>query len=101
VIIRYAKTGQWDQDAWGNFIISGEGKNAHVKFFRMDFLQKCGFVEKKKSTNEQILERLAALNEGVEMICQMLAIMMSDQQRMALTDLIRQKEAEKCATGER
>lgn len=40
VIVKYAKDGTWIQDNLGKFIISGD----RVKFFRLDFLQKCGFI---------------------------------------------------------
>lgn len=39
VIIKYAKTGQWPRDIC-NYIISG----THVKFFRVDFLKKGGWI---------------------------------------------------------
>ena len=56
VIIRYAKTGEWDQDLHGKFIVSGD----RVKFFRRDFLQKHGFMEPEpeKPTVEQLLEKV-------------------------------------------
>ena len=38
VIIRYAKTGQWNLC---RYIVSGD----RVKFFRKDFLQQCGFID--------------------------------------------------------
>lgn len=40
VIIKYAKTGQWPKDIC-NYIISG----THVKFFRIDFLRKGGWIQ--------------------------------------------------------
>ncbi len=40
VIIKYAKTGQWPKDIC-NYIISG----SHVKFFRIDFLRKGGWIQ--------------------------------------------------------
>ena len=40
VIVRYAKTGQWPREIC-NFIISGN----RVKFFRIDFLRKGGWIE--------------------------------------------------------
>lgn len=94
VIIRYAKTGKWNLC---RFVISG----GHVKFFRKDFLQKCGFVDpepEEKSTEKMILEQLIALNEGISMICQMLTLMMEPYQLDALNELISQKEAERCET---
>ena len=62
-IIKYAKDGTWNQDNLGKFVISGEGPNAHVKFFRKDFLQKCGFIEKieKKTTDELLQEVITHL----------------------------------------
>ena len=44
VIIKYAKTGKWPREIC-NYIVSGEGPGAHVKFFRIDFLRKCGWIE--------------------------------------------------------
>lgn len=56
VIVKYAKDGTWDADRLGNYVISG----GHVKFFRKDFLQKCGFMEpeKEEPTVEQLLTDL-------------------------------------------
>jgi hypothetical protein len=56
VIVKYAKDGTWDADRLGNFVISG----GHVKFFRKDFLQKCGFVspDPPELTTAQALEDL-------------------------------------------
>lgn len=53
VIVKYAKEGKWDQERLGKFVISGN----RVKFFRNDFLQKCGFMdpEPEETTAEQIL----------------------------------------------
>lgn len=45
VIVKYAKDGTWNQERNGGFVISGEGPNAHVKFKRVDFLRKWGFLE--------------------------------------------------------
>ena len=56
VIVKYAKDGTWDQDKLGKFVISG----GRVKFFRKDFLQKCGFLEPEpeKKTVEQLLQEM-------------------------------------------
>lgn len=53
VIIKYAKEGTWDQEHLGKYVVSGN----RVKFFRKDFLQKCGFIEPDpvEKTAEQIL----------------------------------------------
>ncbi len=40
VIIRYAKEGVWDRGIC-NYVISG----THVKFFRIDFLRKGGWIQ--------------------------------------------------------
>jgi hypothetical protein len=63
VIVKYAKDGTWDQDRNGEFVISGEGPNAHVKFKRLDFLQKWGFVPKivRKNTDELLQEVITHL----------------------------------------
>ena len=39
VIIAYAKAGKWPRDVC-NYIVSG----THVKFFRLDFLKKGGWI---------------------------------------------------------
>ena len=39
VIVRYAKTGKWPLNIC-NYIVSG----THVKFFRVDFLRKGGWI---------------------------------------------------------
>lgn len=59
VIVKYAKDGTWIQDNMGKFIISGD----RVKFFRRDFLQKCGFIQKDepKRTAEDLLEEVIEL----------------------------------------
>ena len=58
VIIKYAKDGTWDQEHLGKYVISGN----RVKFFRKDFLQKCGFIEPdpEEKTAEQILMEMLA-----------------------------------------
>ena len=40
VIINYAKTGKWSREIC-NYIVSG----THVKFFRIDFLRKGGWIQ--------------------------------------------------------
>lgn len=66
VIVKYAKTGKW---TLSEFQIIGEGPNAHVKFCRMDFLRKMGFIGEEtpeKTTNEKILEELTWIRETME-----------------------------------
>ena len=92
VIIKRAKDGEWDQDNLGKFVLSGD----RVKFFRKDFLQKCGFMDpepEEDSTDKLILKQLIEVNEGIRMICQQLTLMMSTSQLSALKDLIEEKEA--------
>lgn len=70
VIVKYAKDGTWDADRLGNFVISG----GHVKFFRKDFLVKCGFMEPEKEeppVEQQLLETLKDIREML--ICMMTA----------------------------
>ena len=57
VLIHRVKSGEWDQDALGKYVISGH----RVKFFRKDFLQKCGFVsaDKPERTAEQLLKEIS------------------------------------------
>lgn len=65
VIIRYAKTGMWDQERMGKFIISGN----RVKFLRKDFLQKAGFIPEdppEESIMQQILKQLIAIRGLLE-----------------------------------
>ena len=96
-LVKYAKDGTWDQERNGGFVISGEGPNARVKFKRLDFLQKWGFIEPKKeepSMEQQILKQLKDLNEGVTLLCQMLTLMMEPFQLDALQELIDKKTAD-------
>ena len=75
-IIDRVKTGLWDPDRLGKFVISGE----RVKFFRMDFLQKCGFVEpdpERKSAEQILTEMLSevrAMHEEMKIIRQQLQL---------------------------
>lgn len=69
VIIHYAKTGQWNLC---RYVESGN----RVKFFRKDFLQKCGFLEPEpeERTVEQLLtemlEEVRAMREEMKKIRQ-------------------------------
>jgi len=58
VIIKYAKEGTWDQEHLGKYVISGN----RVKFFRKDFLVKCGFLDPdpEVKTAEQLLTEMLA-----------------------------------------
>lgn len=59
VIIKYAKEGFWDLC---KYQISGD----RVKFSRMDFLRKMGFLADEapeKTLNEKVLEELKAIRE--------------------------------------
>ena len=78
VIIKYVKTGQWDADRLGNYVISGD----HVKFFRKDFLQKCGFLdpEKEAPTVEQLL---AEILQGVKLICGYIHLKVQEEKKAA------------------
>ena len=91
VIIKYAKDGTWDQDNLGKFVISGEGPNARVKFFRKDFLQKCGFMEKDPEgpTTEQLLNTLL---KHVMFIEKVMICMMDNEQRQRLQLVIVDEE---------
>jgi hypothetical protein len=64
VIVKYAKDGTWDQEHLGKYVISGN----RVKFFRKDFLIKCGFMEPEKEgpTVEQQLEQVIKLLSNIK-----------------------------------
>jgi hypothetical protein len=94
VIIKYVKTGQWDADRLGNFVISGE----HVKFFRLDFLQKCGFVEKKpdEQTDHQLLKEMVV---RLKIIQDALICMMNDEQRIYLSTILNDEKTASCGNS--
>ncbi len=57
VIIKYAREGKWNL---GAYVVSG----SHVKFFRRDFLQKCGYLLEEESpprTTDDLLEEMIEL----------------------------------------
>lgn len=72
VIIKYAKEGTWDQEHLGKYVISGN----RVKFFRKDFLVKCGFLDpdpEAKTAEQLLMEMLAevrAMREEMKRIRQ-------------------------------
>ena len=74
VIVKYAKDGTWDADRLGNFVISGD----RVKFFRRDFLQKCGLMDPdaEEPTDHQLMvalvDALTAILEGQRMLLQLI-----------------------------
>ena len=57
VLIHRVKSGEWDENVHGKVIVSGH----RVKFFRIDFLQKHGFIDKPKpeKTVEQLLQEIS------------------------------------------
>lgn len=79
VIRKYAKDGTWDSDRLGNYVISG----GRVKFFRKDFLQKCGFMEpeKEEDPTREILTMLGKLLEGQSTIMRALSLMLDRQMK--------------------
>lgn len=93
-IIDYAKTGRWDQDSLGKFVISGD----RVKFFRLDFLQKCGFVEKKpdEHTDHQLLKEMVV---RLKIIQDALLCMMNDEQRIYLSTIINDEKTASCGNS--
>ena len=56
VLIHRVKSGQWNQDTLGKVVISGN----RVKFFRKDFLVKCGFMEPEHEypSSEKMLQQI-------------------------------------------
>jgi hypothetical protein len=89
VIVKYAKDGTWIQKNMGKFIISGD----RVKFFRRDFLQKCGFIpaDPPERTTTQALDDL---REELHDIGLILLSQMSSERIKVLEQL---KENEKTA----
>lgn len=64
VIIKYAKDGTWNQNDQGKFIISGNS----VKFYRLDFLRKGGWIPPEEPKNETLTD----IHEELAMIRQLL-----------------------------
>ena len=66
ILIHRVKTGQWNEDALGKVVISGN----RVKFFRKDFLHKCGFIEPEpeEPTERQLLMRIIELLTDLNML---------------------------------
>ena len=62
-IIHHAKNGEW---RFCEYVISGN----RVKFFRLDFLQKCGFLPKKEPAPPDPEEQTDSdrLNELIELL---------------------------------
>lgn len=71
VIVKYAKDGTWDVDRLGNFVISG----GRVKFFRKDFLQKCGFLQPdpEKPTQEEMFWKIWELLADIRILVKAIA----------------------------
>ena len=71
VIVKYAKDGTWNLC---RYVVSGN----RVKFFRRDFLEKCGFVdpEKKDDPMEEALKLLGSILEGQTTIMRALGMML-------------------------
>lgn len=76
VIIKYVKTGQWDADRLGNYVISGD----HVKFFRKDFLQKCGFLEPEPE-EKTVRHMLDEISTKMDLLLVALTALMNQDQR--------------------
>ena len=85
VIIRYAKDGTWDADRLGNFVVSGD----RVKFFRKDFLQKCGFAEKEpeQPTEREMLEKIWEALADIRILVRAIA---NDRQEGAIERCVRE-----------
>lgn len=78
VIVKYAKDGTWDADRLGNYVISG----GRVKFFRKDFLQKCGFLEPEKEA-PKVEQLLAEILQGVKLICGYIHLKVQEEKKTA------------------
>ena len=89
VIIKYAKDGTWDQDHLGKFVLSGD----RVKFFRKDFLQKCGFIGKEPEApteREVILAAISALETILK--SQKETILLLEEQNRLIREQIQMKK---------
>lgn len=93
VIVKYAKEGTWDEDKLGKFIISGE----HVKFFRKDFLQKCGFMEydEDEPSDHQLLDTICA---KLDLIIGALTGLMNQEQRREFVETFTNTKSAGAAT---
>ena len=88
-IVDRAKSGLWDQDHLGKFVLSGD----RVKFFRKDFLQKCGFIEKEpeKDSTEQLLSEIIRQLKNLN---RLILHQMSPIQKLSLAgELMKEEEA--------
>jgi hypothetical protein len=94
VIVKYAKDGTWDADRLGNYVVSG----GRVKFFRKDFLQKCGFIEKKpdEQTDHQLLKEMVV---RLKIIQDALLCMMNDDQRINLSTILNDEKTASCCNN--
>ena len=92
VIVKYAKEGKWDQDKLGKFVISG----GRVKFFRRDFLQKCGFIPKDepKRTVEDLLDEIST---KMDLLLGAITALMNQPQRREFVETWADPEDKKTA----
>ena len=75
VIVKYAKDGTWNLC---RYVVSGN----RVKFFRLDFLEKCGFIDKEQEgpTTEQLLTEIL---QGVKLICGYIHLKVLEEEKTA------------------
>lgn len=94
VIVKYAKDGTWIQDNMGKFIISGD----RVKFFRRDFLQKCGFIPKDapKRTVEDLLDEIST---KMDLLLGAITTLMNQSQRREFVETWADPEDKKTASA--
>lgn len=78
VIIKYAKENKWPSEIC-NCIVSGEGPGAHVKFFRVDFLRKGGWIPPEVPKNDT----LTGIHEELIIIRQLLTSLVERMEAIA------------------
>ena len=92
VIVKYAKDGTWNQDTLGKFVISGD----RVKFFRRDFLQKCGFIPKDEP-KRAVEDLLDAISTKMDLLLGAVTALMNQSQRREFVETWADPEDKKTA----
>ena len=89
VLIHRVKTGEWDEEVHGKVIVSGH----RVKFFRLDFLQKHGFIQPKPQgkTPEQLLQEIS---DRMDILTKAVICLQDARQRELFLRLVEELEKE-------
>lgn len=89
VLIHRVKSGEWDDNVHGKVIVSGH----RVKFFRLDFLQKHGFIQPKPQgkTAEQLLQEIS---DRMDILTKAVISLQDARQRELFLRLVEELEKE-------